>query len=327
MRRVIFPLICLLSLLCSASLGAAPRTVGRFVLSDSLPWERLDPETDKALEGLCVAVKSGDGVSNVIVFGEKPIPCEPGQLRATIKKGVTAIKKKLNSREEVVFSIEGRAWRGVRVFDPDEKMAYYFGLTYKGPEAFRIYILRRSADPIPDDLREFLRRIKVGNSFPKSPSTPFIIKGNALVSEKRYRAALRQFEKAVEKDRTHWPVYYYKGLCLRRMKDYAGAERSLKKALLFGEHPPVYVQLARTFAAAGNTGEARRAFANALEMNPESDEALLRRGNMYLRRKQYDRALSDFEKCLAINPCNRAANVNSSQILFHIKKEPHRAAA
>jgi hypothetical protein len=46
---------------------------------------------------------------------------------------------------------------------------------------------------------------------------------------------------------------------------------------------------------------------------------------MYLRRKQYDRALSDFERCLAINPCNRAANVNSSQILFHIKKEPHRA--
>ena len=327
MRSVAIWFFFLVSLLCLPSPAAASSTVGRFVLPDSLQWKRLDRETDRALEGLCVAVQDGDGVANVIVFARKGIECERGRVRARIDRAVQGFKETLKTDEVAVLNIDGRAWRGVRAFDADQGITYYFGCTYRELEMFPVHILRRSRGAIPDDLRSFLRRTKIASLYPSSPSTAFINRGNSLVSQKRYREALREFDRGIERDPDHWPLWYYRGMCQRRMRDYAGAERSLKKALRHGDGSTLHLELAKTLSAAGEKREALQSFAEALRLNPENDNAFLYRGNLHMRGKDYDRALTDFDACLGINPCSRAAGFNSAEILYHIKKKPAEAAA
>lgn len=314
-------LLVALSLTICLSLHAGYKRIGRFFVPDSPRWERLDKETDDAFDGLCISLSTNDGIDNIIVFDNGEIECDPGQVKKVVDKAVNGYKKALDSKETLALNIEGRPWKGVRKFDAGEGITYYFGCTFKDLEVFRLYILRQSKTPLPADLKQFLASIKVTNLYPKSASTRYISKGNSLVSRKQYKEALKQFDRGIRKDPDHWPAWYYKGLCQRRMKDYTGAEKSLRTALKHGESSPLYVELGRTLTSAKKTNEAFQAFKNAQKMNPDNDEVFLYRGNLHMRQKEYDKALSEFESCLTINPCSRAAGYNSAEINYAIKKD------
>ena len=319
MRYRFLYVVCLLGIIWPGMIRAESAGVGRFVLPDVLQWKRLEREV---LGGHSVSVATDDDISTILVFGKDSIICEPGTVRRTMEEHLEKHKTTLFSKQEVILNIDGRAWRGIRGYQSGPNITCYFGSTYREGEVFRVFILRKARADIPDDLRAFLRQIKIGGLYAESPANAFLRRGNALVSRKDYRGALREFDRGVQADSTHWPVWYFRGVCQRRMGDHAGAEDSLRKALHNEKRSALYVELGRTLASAGRMRAGLDAFESALRLNPENADAFLRRGNVRMRAKDYDQALQDLKNCLAINPCNRSAAFNSAQILFHIEDDP-----
>src|SRR5262249_11079791 len=64
---------------------------------------------------------------------------------------------------------------------------------------------------------------------------PYYTLGNLLRGNKEYAEAVTVYTKAVERlgptDKSDWVVYYQRGVCYERVKDWTNAEADLKKAL------------------------------------------------------------------------------------------------
>jgi Flp pilus assembly protein TadD len=76
------------------------------------------------------------------------------------------------------------------------------------------------------------------------------------------------------------------------------------------EDPRVPTEAGRIYLQAGNNSLALSEFGRALALAPNSADALTNRGDALFGLHQFDAARQDFERALAINPCQREARAN-----------------
>ena len=91
-----------------------------------------------------------------------------------------------------------------------------------------------------DDAKALLKDLVV--AFPQDMRSYYTL-GNLLRANKEYAEAADYYSKAIERlgpeDKSHWSVYYARGVCYERMKDWPKSEADLKKALELDSEPGI----------------------------------------------------------------------------------------
>src|SRR5204862_4524672 len=105
-------------------------------------------------------------------------------------------------------------------------------------------------------------------------------------------------------------------------KQFAAAEDYIKRSIQrASNNAAAYVQLGNLRMAQNNLSEAQKAFQQALDLDPNSTDALGGVLNVYLIQKQIDKALSVANAQLAKYPKNAGFHIIVGRLLFEQKKD------
>ena len=130
------------------------------------------------------------------------------------------------------------------------------------------------------------------------------LRGIILYQRGHFPEAIAAFAKAVEQDPNDHESVEMQGVSLFRLGRIAAALPLLEKArtgVQAANVDPNYV-LALCYADMQRYDDARRAFASQYGFEPESAEAHLLTGRLFLRRELRDQAGAEATKALAVNP-------------------------
>lgn len=325
MKQICLAITLVFALILGSVDSAFSNLVGRFIPPASLPWERV-PDLDEDLVGPAIGVEVRGGEKIYISFGDDPISCDPGEVKLTADAAIQSFLENYPGAPEIMLPLDKRPWRAILKYFPDKDLSVYTGCTYIGRELFLIMVVQDGKGPLPDDFKGFFSKITTSTRFKPSKATSLVGEGNALAGQKQFDQARAKYARALSIDPGFWPAYYYRGITHRRMKAWDKGVRDLEKALEYEKHGPAYLELARCYEGLGRADAAEKAFGRALEINPEDDQALVFRGDFYVRQGKEDAALKDYDKSLGINPCRRGAAYNAAQVLLHRKKDPKGAS-
>lgn len=126
-----------------------------------------------------------------------------------------------------------------------------------------------------------------------------VIWGRSLLRSGEWQKAASLFQKAVDaRPDDFWPNYYL-GICSYQMQQYQEALRwfSVAVALAPGS-AECYYNRGLTFLALDHPDQACHEYDKALEVRPDFGAASLNRGHIYYSKKEYPKALADFEHAL-----------------------------
>jgi len=127
------------------------------------------------------------------------------------------------------------------------------------------YDLNNQAD---EAIKAFSQAIKLS----PMASDPYFLRGGMYAKKEQYNLALKDLNRAIELNSTNYLAYYLRG-----------AIYDWKK----------------------NEGKAIEDYSRVINGRSADDlDVYLRRGNIYLKRKMYDRAIEDFNRDIIINPVN-----------------------
>ena len=105
-------------------------------------------------------------------------------------------------------------------------------------------------------------------------------------------------------DKSNWTVFYFRGICYERSKQWPKAEADLKKALeLFPDQPHVLNYLGYSWIDQGiNLDEGMRMIKRAVEQRPDDGYIVNSLGWAYFRIGNYDEAVKKLERAVELKP-------------------------
>ncbi|PIQ23051.1 hypothetical protein COW36_02090 [bacterium (Candidatus Blackallbacteria) CG17_big_fil_post_rev_8_21_14_2_50_48_46] len=132
--------------------------------------------------------------------------------------------------------------------------------------------------------------------------------------------ANQYFDKALESFAEDAEIYFKRGICRGRLKQYALAIEDYKKAYAIApeDYPESLYNMGWNYYQMNLYHSAIRAFTESLEVKPKHKDSLNYRGLSYIENKQYDKALADFQETIKIDshykyPWNNIAWVYEQQ--------------
>jgi tetratricopeptide (TPR) repeat protein len=132
--------------------------------------------------------------------------------------------------------------------------------------------------------------------------------GNILRARKRFSECGDAYSKVIKdiKDpqKSDWTVFYFRGVCYERSKQWAMAEADLKKALaLFPDQPHVLNYLGYSWIDQGlHLDEGMKMIRKAVEQRPDDGYIVDSLGWAYYRVGKYDEAVKHLERAIEIRP-------------------------
>jgi tetratricopeptide (TPR) repeat protein len=156
-----------------------------------------------------------------------------------------------------------------------------------------------------DEARTYLQ--KLVSEYPEDYDAAVAL-GNVLRARKQYKEAAEIYSTAVARidkpARQHWIVYYFRGICYERAKDWKRAEADLEKALeLFPEQPQVLNYLGYSWIDQGmNLDRGTQMVRRAVELRPNDGYIVDSLGWAYYRQGQYDAAAKELERAIELRP-------------------------
>ncbi len=132
--------------------------------------------------------------------------------------------------------------------------------------------------------------------------------GNVLRSRKQFKEAADVYSKVLdgikEPTRQHWTLYYFRGICYERAKDWPKAEKDLQKALdLYPDQPQVLNYLGYSWVDQGlNLDKAVQMIRRAVELRPNDGYIVDSLGWAYYRLGRFDEASTDLERAIELKP-------------------------
>jgi tetratricopeptide (TPR) repeat protein len=138
--------------------------------------------------------------------------------------------------------------------------------------------------------------------------------GNVLRGHKEFAACADNYTKAIDLVKTptksDWTIFYFRGICYERAKDWPKAEADLKKALeLYPEQPQVLNYLGYTWVDQGmHLDQGMDMIKLAVSKRPDDGYIVDSLGWAYYKLGNYDEAVKQLEKAIELKPEDPAIN-------------------
>ncbi len=132
--------------------------------------------------------------------------------------------------------------------------------------------------------------------------------GNVQRGRKSFAECADTYSKAVatitKDEKSNWVLYYFRGICYERSKQWAKAEADLKKALdLFPEQPLVLNYLGYSWVDQGiNLDEGMRMIKRAVEQRADDGYIVDSLGWAYYRLGNYEEAVKHLDRAVELKP-------------------------
>ncbi len=123
--------------------------------------------------------------------------------------------------------------------------------------------------------------------------------------------------------RQHWTLFYFRGICLERTKDWPRAEKDLEKALeLFPEQPQVLNYLGYSWVDQGlYLDKALKMIRRAVELRPNDGYIVDSLGWAYFRLGRYDESTSELERAIELKPEDPVINDHLGDSYWKVGRE------
>lgn len=148
-----------------------------------------------------------------------------------------------------------------------------------------------------------------------------------LRSRKEYKEAVGIYTKAIalikEPTRRNWSVFYFRGICEERAKDWPSAEKDLQKALeLYPDQPAVLNYLGYSWVEQGiNLDKAIKMIRRAVELQPNDGYIVDSLGWAQYKLGHYQEASDALERAIELKPEDPVINDHLGDIYWKVGRE------
>jgi len=138
--------------------------------------------------------------------------------------------------------------------------------------------------------------------------------GNIERERKQYGDCARTYGRGVDSianpARSNWTLFYFRGICFERDKQWSKAEADLKKALeLYPDQPHVLNYLGYSWVDQGaNLDEGMRMIKRSVEQRPDDGYIVDSLGWAWYRLGKYDEAVKQLERAVELKPVDPTIN-------------------
>jgi tetratricopeptide (TPR) repeat protein len=152
--------------------------------------------------------------------------------------------------------------------------------------------------------------------------------GSLQRSAKNFEEAAKSYDKAVEligttPDRSYWTLFYFRGICFERSKQWPKAEADFKKALeLFPEQPLVLNYLGYSWVDKGqNLDEAFKMLRRAVDLRPTDGYIVDSLGWADYKLGHYSEAVQELEKAIELKPADPVVNDHLGDAYWRVDRK------
>jgi len=151
--------------------------------------------------------------------------------------------------------------------------------------------------------------------------------GDALRADKKFEEAVEAYSKAIELSgppaKENWLLYYDRGICLERAKQWPKAEADLKLALsLYPEQPLILNYLGYSWVDQGvNIDEGFKMLRRAVDLRPKDGYIVDSLGWAFYRMGRYDDAVHTLEKAIELKPNDPTINNHLGDAYWHVGRK------
>jgi tetratricopeptide (TPR) repeat protein len=162
-----------------------------------------------------------------------------------------------------------------------------------------------------DDAKKHLEKL-IGNN--PDDLEAIMALGNLLRERKQYSACAEVYGKGIaaiaKPEKANWTIFYFRGICYERAKEWGKAEADLKKALeLYPDQPHVLNYLGYSWIDQGiNLDEGMRMIKRSVEQRPDDGYIVDSLGWAYYRMNNVDEAVKNLERAVELKPTDPTIN-------------------
>jgi tetratricopeptide (TPR) repeat protein len=148
--------------------------------------------------------------------------------------------------------------------------------------------------------------------------------GNILRDRKQYTECADVYGKEIalipKPERSNWTLFYFRGICYERAKEWPKAEADLKKALeLYPDQPHVLNYLGYSWIDQGvNLEEGMRMIKRSVEQRPDDGYIVDSLGWAYERVGNYDEAVKNLERAVELKPMDPTINDHLGDVYWKV---------
>jgi tetratricopeptide (TPR) repeat protein len=148
--------------------------------------------------------------------------------------------------------------------------------------------------------------------------------GNIVRTRKQYGECTKAYGRGIATittpERSHWPIYYFRGICYEREKQWEKAEADLQMALkLYPDQPHVLNYLGYSWIDQGiNLDDGMRMIKRAVEQRPEDGYIVDSLGWVYFRLGNYDEAMKQLERAVELKPDDPTINDHLGDVYWRL---------
>ena len=109
------------------------------------------------------------------------------------------------------------------------------------------------------------------------------------------------YNNVLHKNKDDWDCYYHIGLIFLNKKKYEKAEEYINMALNLNPCKEVLIASGKIYLKKGNKDQAIQRFEDALKLSPDDNNLMSTLGSLYLKAKDYEKAIDYFNKVLEVD--------------------------
>jgi tetratricopeptide (TPR) repeat protein len=151
--------------------------------------------------------------------------------------------------------------------------------------------------------------------------------GNLLRGNKEYAGAVDYYSKAIERlgppEKSQWSIYYARGVCYERVKEWPKAETDLRKALDLDPNQELTLNyLGYSWVDQSlNLKEAMDLIRRAVQLRPNDGYFVDSLGWAYYRQKDFDQAVKQLERAVELKPDDPVINDHLGDAYWHVGRQ------